>query len=63
MIKFSEKVLKKLMDRIKNQRQEWMSKSMQEVPDSGVAMAMKPSQSSPGKSIGILLIPSTKLQN
>nr|XP_022338141.1 uncharacterized protein LOC111133779 isoform X7 [Crassostrea virginica] len=46
-----EKVLKKLMDRIKNQRQEWMSKSMQEVPDSGVAMATKPSQSSPGKSI------------
>ncbi|XP_056005221.1 microtubule-associated protein futsch-like isoform X7 [Ostrea edulis] len=37
-----EKVLKKLMDRIKTQRQEWMSKSMQEVPDDGATMTTHP---------------------
>lgn len=46
-----EKVLKKLMDRIKSQRQEWMSKSMQEVPEGAGTMDTKPNQSSPGKSI------------
>lgn len=46
-----EKVLKKLMDRIKSQRQEWMSKSMQEVPEGAGTMNTKPTQSSPGKSI------------
>ena len=29
----TEKVLRKLMDRIKSQRQEWMSKSLQETGD------------------------------
>ncbi|XP_061170812.1 centrosomal protein of 295 kDa-like isoform X1 [Saccostrea echinata] len=50
-----EKVLKKLMDRIKSQRQEWMSKSMQEVPNGGASMTTKPAQASPGKSTAATL--------
>lgn len=49
------------MDRIKSQRQEWMSKSMQEVPEGTGTMDTKPNQSSPGKSIGICFSPRFQL--
>lgn len=53
------------MDRIKSQRQEWMSKSMQEVPEGTGTMDTKPNQASPGKSIGICFLSSfsTKLSD
>lgn len=49
------------MDRIKSQRQEWMSKSMQEVPEGAGTMDTKPNQSSPGKSIGIYFLHASHL--
>lgn len=49
------------MDRIKSQRQEWMSKSMQEVPEGAGTMDTKPNQSSPGKSIGIFFLHASHL--
>lgn len=49
------------MDRIKSQREEWMSKSMQEVPEGAGTMDTKPNQSSPGKSIGIYFLHASHL--